>query len=146
MQLLLSPTPLQYFASPRQNINDLSSPQICTLAIYWSYFTDRATTTHTGQGELTSVSERVESWAQVLAKAHRELALLLLLWLLLLHSSISFSLLSYPSGSTFRSFAGGSKAPHQHGHPCTFAISLHPLILKQYRMGALWQHTHWNPC
>lgn len=75
------------------------------------------------QGELTSMPESVESWAQVLTKAHRELVLSLLLRLLLLHSSIS-SLVSYPGDSTFCSFGGGgSKALHQNGHPCAFAVS-----------------------
>lgn len=76
------------------------------------------------QHELTCRPEHPESWAQVLTKAPKKLVLSLLLQLLLLHSSVCRSFVPYRGGSTFCSFAaGGSKAPHQHGHLCASAVS-----------------------
>lgn len=76
------------------------------------------------QRELTCRPEHPESWAQLLTKAPKKLALSLLLRLLLLHSSVCRSFVPYPGSSTFCSFAaGGSKAPTQHGHLCASAVS-----------------------
>lgn len=112
-----------------QTINNLSSSQICTLAIYQSCFTDEVTPIHDRQGEVISMPECVERWAQALTKAHRESVLSLLLRLLLLHSSTTCSLVSYSSGSVFWSFAGReNKAPHQHGHSCTFTVCHSPYL------------------
>lgn len=110
-----------------QTINDLSSSQICALAIYQSCFTDKATAIHNRQGEVTSMPECVEIWAQALTKAHRESGLSLLLWLLLLHSSATCFLVSCSGGSFFCSFAGEvNKASHQHGHSCSFTLCHSP--------------------
>lgn len=62
-----------------QTITDPSSSQICTLVIYQSCSTDQATPIHDRQGEVTSMPECVQTWAQALTKAHRESALSLLL-------------------------------------------------------------------
>lgn len=73
--------------------------------------------------------ECVERWAQAPTKAHRESVLSLPLWLLLLHSSTTCSLVSYSSGSVFCSFAGGgNKALHQHRHSCTFTVCHSPYL------------------
>ena len=96
-----------------QNINNLSSSQICALAI-------NSHVLQMEQGELTRTPEHIGSRAQVPTKALRTSALSLLLWLS--HRPASCSLASHPGGSTSRSFAGeGSKAPHQHGPPCALA-------------------------
>lgn len=126
-----------------QTINDLSSSQICTLAIYQSCFTDEATPTHNRQGEVTSRPDCVERWAQAPTKAHRESVLSLLLWLLLLHSSTTCScfLLRWLCLLQLCWKREQSPSPAQafpHFHSVSFSLPL-----KQYKshMDVLCQHT-----
>lgn len=132
-----------------QTTDDLSSSYICALAIYQSCSRDQATPMLDRQGEVTSMPECVERWAQAPTRAHRESVLSLPLWLLLLHSSTTCSLVSYSSGSVFCSFAGGgNKTPHQHRHSCTFTVCHSPCLSSNTKshMDALCQHTHLCMC
>lgn len=100
-----------------QNINDLSSSQICTLAIYHSCFTDGATMIHICR----------MNWLQLLSALRTELKyppkLIMNHYYYYYHHYYAVGLallLSYPCGSAFCSLAGrGIKVPPQQGHLCS---------------------------